>query len=122
MSQDQLQIFHAAFKPRLKSPKNTRERELDKMLVRESKNLDSVRGRIVRMQKDENIGNLDLDSRQMMLLQKIRADSKAANQGDGYNSQGANTNIDNEKNLKAEQQRIRKFVKEFMTSAELKLE
>ena len=72
------------------------------------------------MQKDEDIGNLDPASRQMTLLQKIRADSKTANQGDGYNSQGAN--IDMEKNLKAEQQRIRKFVKEFMTSAELKLE
>ena len=74
MSQDQLQIFHAAFKPRLKSPRSTRERELDKMLYRENQNLDAARFRIDKMARDERAN--EEASMGLTLLDKIRAEEE----------------------------------------------
>ena len=80
MSQDQLQIFHAAFKPRVNSPKNQRERELDKLLYREGLNLELCHKRINRIQKDENIDDLSLNKGQT-LLDKVRAEDKTLGTG-----------------------------------------
>ena len=55
MSQEQLQIFHAAFKPRLRSPKSKRQRELDKLLEKEGMNVDLTKQRIERIQRDEKV-------------------------------------------------------------------
>ena len=45
MSQDQLQIFHAAFQPRVKSPKDQKMRQVIKLINKEWENLEMFKER-----------------------------------------------------------------------------
>lgn len=49
MSQDQLQIFHAAFQPRVKSPKDQKMRQVIKLINKEWENLEMFKERHERM-------------------------------------------------------------------------
>jgi len=69
MSQEQLQIFYAAFKPRLRSPKNKRQKELDELLRREGNGLEATKNRIERMQRDEKVDYLSAAQGQTLLDQ-----------------------------------------------------
>ena len=112
MSQDQLQIFHAAFRPRVKSPRSIRRRELDRMLNREANNLDMARYRVHRMQRDElidDIGNVSIKGQ--TLLDKMRDEDKTAKL----------SIFDKEKRLQTQQNRMRKMVRAAVMSVEERL-
>ena len=82
------------------------------MLYRESNNLDAIRKRIDRMQKDENIEGGDTEIMGQTLLEKIRAQDKTAKLSPKQK----------EEKLKEEQKRLHKFVKSFMAPPDQRLQ
>ena len=56
-----MKIFSAAFRPRLRTPKNIRARELDKLLKRESINLYESFNRHTRLNEDEDVTEFNRD-------------------------------------------------------------
>ena len=97
MSQDQLQIFHAAFQPPIKSPKTQGMRGLEKLLNRERANLEVVKDRIERLRT--NAGEPEPDENREQYVSKLGlAKESDTNNPENLSSLGQNEKQNRELN------------------------